>query len=285
MPTSGLSLVGFMDQTQALNHLKTGCVPGAKTDAQLILDWQAAVANLGATIPNGGNPNIQSIPTAYQSYLQQVSQALSQHPSFGQIISQGATFQLVEIDPLLAFQFHVDTDRSAQHCNALSKPPTTDELMTLALPINPSTDSMFFNIQARSAVITSRSSNLRLFAGGANMNTGLAISWSGIQFGFVPPMVFITRYNRRCYLSNGFHRAYGARLAGATHIPCLFHDVADYHAVGIQDGGMTFTLQLLESGNPPTVCHFTQARAHNVELRKTRRVLYVSWDEHVVADE
>jgi hypothetical protein len=281
MPTNGLSLVGFMDQADALNHFKSACVSGNKNDAQLITDWQTARANLGAAFPNAGRPNIQAIPAAHQPYLQQLTQTLTPNPVFASLLNQGATFQLVEVDALLAFQFTVDTDRSNHHCGSISRPPTMDELLKLCLPLNWSAEAYFWDIQGQSAVFTSRSLNLQILSAGANTATGFA----GIQFGFMPPMVYVTRYNGRCYLSNGFHRAYGARSAGATHIPCLFHDVSDYHIAGIRDDGGTFRLPLLESGNPPTVAHFTQARAHSVPLRVTRRVLHVSWANHVVFDE
>jgi hypothetical protein len=73
MPTNGLSLVGFIaDQQQAVNHLKTACVPGGKSDPQLVVDWQAAQGNLGAAFPNAGKPTFQAFPQAQQAHLQQV---------------------------------------------------------------------------------------------------------------------------------------------------------------------------------------------------------------------
>jgi len=101
----------------------------------------------------------------------------------------------------------------------------------------------------------------------------------------LPPIVYVTRYNNRCYLSNGYHRAYGLRRAGATHIPCLFHEVTDYHVVGIRDDGATLPLALLESASPPVVAHFTQGHALTVSLRQTRTVLNVSWALHVINEE
>ncbi|MGC2224381.1 MAG: hypothetical protein WA624_19535 [Methylocella sp.] len=273
--------MGFMDQAEALNHLKIACVNGNKSDPQLIADWQTARGNLGAAFPNAGRPNIQAIPAAHQPYVQQLIQLLTPNPIFASILGQGATFQLVEIDALLAFQFVVDTDRSNAHCQNLSPPPTMDELLNLCVPQNWAAEAYFWDIQGQSAVFTSRSLNLQILSSGANTATGFA----GIQFGFLPPMVYVTRYNGRCYLSNGFHRTFGARRAGATHVPCLFHDVSDYHIGGIRDDGGTFRLSLLESANPPSVAHFTQGRAHDISLRGSRRVLHVSWANHVVFDE
>jgi hypothetical protein len=285
MPTNGLSLVGFMtDQQQAVNHLKTACVHGGKSDPQLIADWHTAQANLGTAFPNAGKPTFQAFSATHQAHLQQLAQQLNQHPTFAPVFAQGASFQLVEIEPLLAFQLTVDADRSNYLCRNLSKPhPTIEELLAVALPLNPVLDEFFWNAQPQSVIVTSRSSNLRLLGGGVSITP--SVSMAGIQFGILPPVVYVTQYNGRCYLSNGYHRAYGARLAGATHIPCLFQDVTDYHVTGIRDDGVTLPVPLLESANPPTTAHFTQGRAFSVGLRQTRTVINVNWAVSVVNDE
>src|SRR5690242_8343951 len=105
MPSAGLSLVGFMDQTQAVNHLTTACMPPNPNQAALIAEWQTAQANLGVPTANAGNPDIQPIPTAHDGYMQQL-QATPWVADYLATIP-GSTFQLVEIDPLLAYQFTV----------------------------------------------------------------------------------------------------------------------------------------------------------------------------------
>lgn len=59
MPTAGLSLVGFMDQQAALNHLTSACVLASITRADVIAEWNAAKGKLGAPIPNAGHPDIK----------------------------------------------------------------------------------------------------------------------------------------------------------------------------------------------------------------------------------
>jgi hypothetical protein len=91
------------------------------------------------------------------------------------------------------------------------------------------------------------------------------------------------RFNGRCYLSNGFHRVVGARLAGASHVPCLVRDIVNSSELGLNAG--TFDLALLESADPPTVGHYTQKRALLVQLRATQRVLHISWADYAVVNE
>jgi hypothetical protein len=103
MPTPGLSLVGFMaDETQALFHLKTVCLPPEnKTDEELREDWRGAKARLGEPpLARPGTPDVRPIPLS-DAHVQ------SLFPVWGQTlqsyISQGASFAWIEIEPLLLF--------------------------------------------------------------------------------------------------------------------------------------------------------------------------------------
>ncbi len=104
MPTSGLSLVGFLDEQAALQHLRFVCKPADPTDAALRTLWQTAAAQLGPPTPNAGNPNIQPIPQAHAAYVNQVCQT----PWLDSLLKtqwKGSEFRLVEIAPLLACVF------------------------------------------------------------------------------------------------------------------------------------------------------------------------------------
>jgi hypothetical protein len=119
MPTPGLSLVGFMDQLQAIRYMQANCVmPNPADIAALISEWTAASANLGQPFADAGHPDIQPIPStaAAQTYIQQLQQqpwvqeSLKAYPT--------GTLQVVEIDPLLAFQFHISLNHSDGRCAA-----------------------------------------------------------------------------------------------------------------------------------------------------------------------
>ena len=197
--------------------------------------------------------------------------------SNGQVFA-GATIKLVEVEPLLAFQQTVDVRRSEHHCNGSSSAGTFDEVLSLCLPLAPQTENILTFQDSKSMILKSRSLNVRTFAGGLFNGT-----FVGIQFGVSLPYVQVVRYNGRCYLSNGFHRAYGLKSLGNTHIPCVFRDVNTDAEVGIGHG--TFPIELLESENPPTLGHFSETRALEVSLRSVSRVLHVSWSEYSIPDE
>jgi hypothetical protein len=284
MATPGLSLVGFMDQQQAMAHLRTACVPADPSDTAVLAEWNVAKARLGGPIAKAGRPDIQPIPAAYDAHIQQVLTAPWAAQSF-QTNLAGATFQLVEIDPLLAYQFSIDDIRSNHHRNHLNLPPSIDDLIHICLPTNPE----LVNFQAlqhsntqqnQSILLKTKNLNLRSLAAGI-----FNAQFMGLQFFVSLPFMHVVLYDGRYYLHNGFHRALGIRRAGATHAPCLVRTVPDADSAGIRKVGGTFELALLESNNPPALGHFTDDRAHPVSLRGTSRILHVSWAEYVLPDE
>lgn len=278
MPTPGLSLVGFMDQNRAIQHLALDCQAPSTDPAVLVAAWQAARQKLGAATPNAGAPEILPLPAAAQAHMTQFVALMGGAPP-------GFHFQMVEIDPLLAYQFTVCKARSDSKCNGLTKPPTIAELLNLALPLAQPQEQFQPFPGPKSILLKARSLNLRTqvqgfinmqLAGGANAQ------FLGVQFGVSAPMVHVVRYNGRCYLFNGFHRCLGARLAGATHIPCVFRDLTNANELGIVGNNGAFQLPLLESADPPTLGHYTQGRAWDVTLREFWRFIHVSWEEYAV---
>jgi hypothetical protein len=287
MPSPGLSLVGFLqDQQQALQHLRVTCVPepDTKTDADLIADWQAAQAKIGAPMPSAGLPQLTPLPLSHARistiHTQMLQSAWSGH--YAAILGAGASYQMVEIAPLLAYQLSVDSDRSGTHCGALSSPPTDDELFACCLRTTAPNDNIHSSRQGQSIIIKSRSLNLVTFAEGPLQ---AAMPTVGVQFWWGLPLVHVVRFGGRCYLHNGYHRACGLLNAGATHMPCIFRDVATAEEAGIRTDGGTFSLATLSSANPPTVGHFTNERALAVRLRRAIRVIQISWSQHAMFDE
>lgn len=276
MPTAGLSLAGFMPRDQAIKHLREACIAPDPSDPALEAEWTAANARLGAPLPNAGHPELASIPAEAAAHMQAL--AAGWPGVFGQ--QPAPVFHMVELAPLLAYQFTIDGPRSNHHCAPFSSPPTLQELLDTALPPAPLMEDIHSQQLPQSVVLTARSLNVRMVAQGM-----IAPGVFGMQIDLSLPFVHVVRFNGRCYLHNGYHRCYGAAIQGATHIPALFRDVTHPAEAGIRDDGSTFELGLLESADPPTLAHYTQGRAHSVTLRATRRVLHVSWAEYGMYDE
>lgn len=279
MPTAGLSLVGFMEQAHALTHLKRECVPANNDDAVLIREWQQANAQLGAPVARAGNPEILDLSANQNASLMQhknLVDALSAYP--------GSRFALIEIGPLLAYQFHIDTERSAHHCAHLRVNSTFDEIAAACLPSTVVMDEVQKLAQQQSAIIKSRSLNIRMGLRGI-FHDANGPNAMGFAVFLALPAAHVTRFKGRCYLHNGYHRALGLLQAGITHMPCLFRDASTAEEAGIAAPPATFPLMLLESANPPTLAHFNRGSAWPVRIRAASRILHVSWADYVLFDE
>ena len=276
MPTSGLSLAGFMPKDQAILHLRTACIAADPSDHALEAEWVQARNRLGPVTDRAGNPEILDLPPEAAAHMAKMATGWPQQFS----APTPPVFKMVEIAPLLAYQFIVDGPRSGHHCGAFSNPPTLDELLKVCLPDQPTEEPLQSQQLAQSLVIKARSLNVTMQAQGM-----IGPGAFGIVIGLSLPWVHVVRFNGRCYLHNGYHRTYGAAIQGATHIPCIFRDVSDAAAAGIKADGSTFPIDLLQSPNPPTLAHFTQGKAQPVTLRATTRVLHVSWAEYGMYDE
>ncbi|CAN7191199.1 hypothetical protein LJR084_000538 [Variovorax sp. LjRoot84] len=287
MPTPGLSLVGFLQQQDAINLLRSTCVVADPSDAALTAEWQAARAKLGPPVPNAGRPGISNVPAAGQAHMAQLVQRpwIQAHLQ-GDMV--GATFQLIELAPLLAMQFNVDIARSDHHNGGVSAPaPNVDDLFSMCLPLVPMIEnvrtSAVPNAQNPNALlVTSRGLNFYPMAQGLMQNA--SGNFIGVQVGVTVPLMHVVRYNGRCYLHNGFHRGVGLLTRGVTHAPCVFRDVADFGAVGLMPN-KTFDGAVLESGDPPTLAHFGQGRAYDVQLKIFTRTIHVSWADHVTTED
>ncbi len=278
MPADGMSLVGFMDQAQAVGYLRDYTIPLDSSDTALITDWSNAVSNLGAPVANAGLPDIRTLTPAQMA-------SLTQHPYLAGSLASfpGSTFAEIEIDPLLSFQFSIYLTRSAHHCAHLGKNPGFDEVARFCLPSTPVHDTYQRIVQQQSALIKSRSLNIQMGTRGIFTNAN-GPSAMGFEIQLSMPLTHVVRLNGKCYLHNGFHRALGLRQAGVTHMPCIFRDVPDAVSAAINPPG-TFSLPLLESANPPTLAHFARGSASKVQLKNTTRILHISWSEYVAFDE
>lgn len=67
-------------------------------------------------------------------------------------------------------------------------------------------------------------------------------------------------------------------------MPALVLNAPTWELVGAGGGGASFDRDLLESPNPPTMTHYTDARAWPVKLRRATRIIHVSWSEYVLPE-
>jgi hypothetical protein len=279
MPVQGLSLVGFFDEAQAIGYLRERCVVPDPSDAALKAAHEEARGRLGGPVGNAGRPEVLDIPPDHADHLRGV---IRSNPRYEATVMgmKSASFKLVELAPLLAYQFHVATDRTDDLCASIGAPPRLEELLPICLPhtleIAPSQLAQLPN----SLCFKTPSLNLRILGAGQLGIDPAQHFIAGIAFGPSSNLVQVIQFEGRTYLRNGFHRAFGLARSGATHIPCVFLEAADFAQVGVQGGSLTFGRELLASDNPPTLAHLTPDRAYAVALRTITKIITVSWSEY-----
>lgn len=280
MATRGLSLVGFLDQSRALYHLGSACVPADPDPAALLSEWLTAKGKIGGPLPRSGLPEIRDMPAITTAHTSALVQLPWIKPYFNAV--PGIQFKMVEVDPLLAYQLSVDLERSEHHCGLVGTPPTEQQLLEVCLPLSPPDDKFSIDMDSTQSAILLRTRCLNLMMQARGHFPGF--NFIGIEFGWALGLTHVVKYDGRCYLHNGFHRAVGLRKAGATHIPCIFREVATPEEVGFQ-GANLLTLADLQANSPPTLGHFTQSLAHEVRLRAVSRIIHVSWSDYIVPEE
>jgi hypothetical protein len=97
-----------MDEQDAIEYLRTQCRFNDNSDDALRKHWQAARAKLGVPTPKAGKPGILDIPQKHSSYLDGVRR----NPRYGITVGNMVpAFKQVELAPIIAFQFHVHTEK------------------------------------------------------------------------------------------------------------------------------------------------------------------------------
>lgn len=286
MPIPGLSLVGFMrDADQALDHLRHDCVPppGCDTDEALTREWDAARSRIGAAFPNAGRPGIAPLPAEAQAHVD----ALTALPWVAERLrrtTSGVSFRMVEIDPLLANQFAIDTHR-VDELRAEIGACSLDDLLRFSLPMAPPRldyEASHGDGDPSSVLLRSTRRDFTFRRTGIFPSERMHMVMLGARAELPLPFVHVVRLGGRCHLHNGFHRAYAARMAGVTHLPCFFRDAESLRASGLPTDGSTFTPDFLASDDAPTMGHYTQGRAHAVRLRVRMRVIHVTWHQYLI---
>jgi hypothetical protein len=286
MPVPGLALIGFMEEQMGITYLQQRCIPKSAALPDLHACWADARGRLGPPAARAGYPEILEIPSQHDAYVQAVA-ATPRFAEYQSYLAAGATvsFKLAEIEPLLAYQFHIETDRSASLCAFTGNGVGLDTILPICLPHQMEDIPFFLTPLENGLVIKTKSANLTLRERGiVGVDPQMGFQLAGAIVGARSPLVQVAQFQGRCYLRNGFHRTYGLRLAGATHVPCVFIEMSDFGQVGIMDG-RTFSRDLLESANPPTCGHYTQGRAYPVALRSMNQYIAINWSEYVLPDE
>lgn len=278
MPIPAQGMYGLMAETEAVNWLTNACVLNGASPHDM---WRQAAVNIGGPFPRAGNPDILDIPADRRPYLDQ----LAAQVWFQQAFPGPYSFKLVEIEPLLAYQFSV----CDEHANTISAsvagaPNDIDALLQLALPHDLTPALVNVSVQGNNLVMMSPDLNFGVFGAGQAPHAPMpGVGVAGPLIGNRAPAVQVARFNGRYYLRNGYHRIKGAAAHGTTHIPCVLLECNTYEEL-IGPDALVFSQSLMESALPPTIGHFTHGRSSAINLKAVMRVVTISWTSLVIPE-
>jgi hypothetical protein len=278
MPTTGLSIFGFYPTDIASQYLTKVCRAEDASPEALAATWQAARQRLGAAQIKAGSPEVKEVPQECAGHLQ----ALMAHPLMARFQADFAgqcQVKMVEIRPLLAVQTHVERKRCSGLHDAKGAKPL--QLMERCLPLGGQQFQVTWEQDrtGRGLLIRHPDFNLQTF-GGTGTTTPEGALVVGPVIGVGAPWVHTLELDGRVYLRNGYHRAVGLMEAGHTHMPCLM--LKGHRSQLSVDG---FADDIMQSENAPTLGHFDEARATEVQLRKGTKVISISWTEFLVPEQ
>ncbi len=276
MATAGLSIFGFYPPDVAGQYLTNVCHAEDTSPGALQAAWEKARTRLSKPDGNAGNPTVGKLPEDCASYVAQ----LMVHPwmaLFQADFAGTCEVRLVEIRPLLAIQPHVERKQCASAHDL--KGATAKQLLERCLPFEPPQRQVNWEADetGRGLIIRHSDFNLQTF-GGTGGKTAEGALMVGPVIGVGAPWSQAIEIDGKVYLRNGYHRAVGLMEAGHSRMPCLFFKG---HRNQLRN---SFSDELAQSADPPTVGHFESGRATEVQLRKGTKIIAINWTEYVVQE-
>lgn len=238
-----LFLFAFATQAEVLRHLRSDVALEDRARVAEILDaWSTRQARV--TILTEREAGIadrmrtEPLPIEHRAHLERIAK----HPLFQKTFQDHpVTFELVEVNKLIAPQRTVNHTYARSVAAALSAPLTLDQLIALCLePERSSTPPVqCLEVQPNVHMFSSPSADLRFLnsttravsegdlplaeSGGLPASTVLSF----VGYGCASMNVY--RVGRRLILNNGFHRVYALRSLGVQRIPVVVQEIHDAH--------------------------------------------------------
>ena len=277
---SGRFLLGFMDEQEAFDILKGRCIFEETSDEDLRNIWRDSKAAVDA-LPNPDlKPEIVEIDSKFREHLD----AVSKKPLFSEVTRQGKwRLKSVEIDKLVCFQKHVDTDYSEDVVEERDL-GNAGELIEFCLPLKPRKRMIARTFDPEQQVHTLFSPNvdLRILGSTQGEDPVTKRKLFGFAVGWGVPFIQVVKFNKRYFLKNGYHRVYALRKNGITHVPCILIQGNSYADTGAAKVGF-FPQELLMSRKPPTFANIlSDDIAPEVNVRPLTKFVRVKAEQFVL---
>ncbi len=246
-------LLGFMSEQETVTFLKGRSLIEGATDEKLREIWKTA----GAAVETSPNPNLAAEILEMEDALIEHLDAVARSPVFPEAVQNRQwSFKYVEIDKLVCFQKHVDTDYAVDIAKSVD---LTDkkQLLEFCLPLKPQKRRVGIVTSPDETAFTVFSPNIDLRILGGTMGDDPITNRKSLNFlvGFGIRFIQVVWYGGRYFLKNGYHHVYALRQQGIKHVPCILTEGQNYADTGAARPGF-FPQELMMSDKPPVFADF-----------------------------
>jgi len=269
MPRDGLLLVGYLNEDAAVDYMKKRCSNSFTHDeSSLRTAWREAYKKVQSPVAWLHPSVLRDIPPNLKHH----TDLIEQDAEFAEVLDgMDYKFQVIEIDPLLAFQVDIDFARSDQACAGINQNPSIAEMLPRCLPTTKDTISFTTHLPASGKKgIVLETENRNVVAKDAEywgIDAQDGLHTAGIKIGARPSLIQVVKFGSKYFLKNGYHRAFGLRKRGATEMPCLLLDGLLWGHVGAHPDEH-LPESLFWAANPATCGHFVHGLAMQTKLRQ-----------------
>jgi hypothetical protein len=225
-------LMGQPPVQEFIRTLKTRAIDGESLDESVAAEeWRRAHDHYRALqVKEAGaadNPALGDLPDGIAAQADSVLQSPEIRRGYALLPFRWA---MVEIERLIAFQRLIDLHFVEALQRSVSKQPTDEQLLTLALGDGSAAMSAPILKQSEQLYsFTSPASGLRpigtvlLDPARVRGTHPVGRIWAVVAtfVGFPLNLISAVHIHNRLLLFNGYHRAYALRTLGVTHVPCL----------------------------------------------------------------
>ena len=270
-----IALLGFMEETDALDFLQKNCILADKDEAQFReLARKARVA--AREIPR---PKLQVSESNLPNDFKDLLESISNNPRFPETVkSNDWAFKSVEIDGLVSFQKFVNVDYAsliAHKCDL----GDAEEQINFCL-----TDKYLENVSKVSKIspetyaVSALGYDLRVLSSKESRDETINADIVSYTLGFGVPFVQVVKCEHRYLLKNGYHRVFALKAAGLQTTPCILIQGKNRADIGIPPIGF-FGEEQLFSENPPTFSSFFNPNvSQRLKLNLPAKIIYLSPD-------
>jgi hypothetical protein len=266
----GRALFGFMSEQDAGNFLTGMCVFQDQGEFESYKNkWAPAADSVSQLKLRVLSPvNQRELSQLHSDYVKH----LIENPGFRQVFGSNFALREVELERVIAFQRHIDTEYAEELANKMAS--DDKYVLDCCLPL-------VFKQELQISFDQTVPGHI-IGVGGPEVTIGgQLVQQPGVIFliGTQPNYVQVVEYENRYFLKNGYHRAYAALLSNRKQIPAVVFRAQDFAMVGALNPTF-FSRELLLSAAPPLLCDFLNEKiAVDVKLKPMRKLLRARVDE------